>query len=107
MATIHGARALGLEDEIGSLEPGKRADLVIFDLDLPEWRPLLDPVNTLVYSASGASVRTVLVDGRVLLDDRRVTMIDEREVLTHVERLAKPYLVRAGLAARPKWPTIA
>ena len=107
MATIHGARALGLGDDIGSLEPGKRADLVIFDLDLPEWRPLLDPVNTLVYSASGASVRTVLVDGRVLLDDRRVTMLDERQVLTHVERLAKPYLARAGLTARPKWPMIA
>jgi cytosine/adenosine deaminase-related metal-dependent hydrolase len=107
MATIHGARALGLGDEIGSLEPGKRADLVIFDLDLPEWRPLLDPVNTLVYSASGASVRTVMVDGRLLLEDRRVTMVDELEVLTRVERLARPYHARAGLAARPKWPVIA
>jgi 5-methylthioadenosine/S-adenosylhomocysteine deaminase len=106
MATLHGARALGLEDEIGSLEPGKRADMVIFDLDLPEWRPLLDPVSTLVYSASAASVRTVLVDGRVLLDDRRVTTVDEREVLTRVERLAGPHLVRAGLSARPKWPLI-
>ncbi|HWM79780.1 MAG TPA: amidohydrolase family protein, partial [Methylomirabilota bacterium] len=107
MATIHGARALGLGDEIGSLEPGKHADLVIFDLDLPEWRPLLDPVNTLVYSASGASVRTVMVDGRLLLEDRRVTMVDELEVLTRVERLARPYHARAGLAARPKWPVIA
>jgi len=107
MATIHGARALGLGGEIGSLEPGKRADLVIFDLDLPEWRPLLDPVNTLVYSASGASVRTVMVDGRLLLEDRRVTMVDELEVLTRVERLARPYHGRAGLAARPKWPVIA
>jgi 5-methylthioadenosine/S-adenosylhomocysteine deaminase len=106
MATLHGARALGLEDEIGSLEPGKRADMVLFDLDLPEWRPLLDPVSTLVYSASAASVRTVLVDGRVLLDDRRVTTVDEREVLTRAERLARPYLDRAGLAARPKWPMI-
>jgi 5-methylthioadenosine/S-adenosylhomocysteine deaminase len=106
MATVHGARALGLEADIGSLEPGKRADMVIFDLDLPEWRPLLDPVSTLVYSASAASVRTVLVDGRVLLDDRRVTAVDEREVLNRVERLAGPYLARAGLAARPKWPLI-
>jgi 5-methylthioadenosine/S-adenosylhomocysteine deaminase len=106
MATLHGARALGLEDEIGSLEPGKRADMVIFDLDLPEWRPLLDPVNTLVYSASAASVRTVVVDGRVVLDDRRVTTVDEREALTRAERLSGPYLARAGLAARPKWPVI-
>lgn len=106
MATLHGAYALGLGDEIGSLEPRKRADLVIFDLDQPEWRPLLDPVNTLVYSASGASVQTVMVDGRLVLDDRRVTMVDELEVLTRVERLARPYHARAGLAARPKWPMI-
>jgi 5-methylthioadenosine/S-adenosylhomocysteine deaminase len=106
MATIHGARALGLEAEIGSLEPGKRADMVIFDLDLPEWRPLLDPVSTLVYSASAASVRTVLVDGRVLLDDRRVTTVDEHEVLARVDRLVGPYLKRIGLAAQPKWPLI-
>jgi 5-methylthioadenosine/S-adenosylhomocysteine deaminase len=106
MATIHGARALGHEAEVGSLEPGKRADLVVFDLDLPEWRPLLDPVNNLVYSASGASVRTVIVDGRVLLDDRRVTTVDEGEVLARAERLSRPYLARAGLAPRPRWPTI-
>ena len=106
MATIHGARALGLEREIGSLEPGKRADLVVFDLDLPEWRPLLDPVNTLVYSASAASVRAVMVDGRVVLDERRVTTVDESEVLARAERLSGPYLARAGLAARPKWPML-
>ena len=107
MATLHGARALGLEDQIGSLEPGKRADMVIFDVDLPEWRPLLDPVSTLVYSASGASVRTVIVDGRVVLDDRRVTTVDEREILVRAERLSGPYLGRAGLTPRPKWPMIA
>ncbi|WP_410971869.1 amidohydrolase family protein, partial [Salmonella sp. SAL4445] len=65
MATIRGAEALRLEASIGSLEPGKRADLVLYDLDTPEWRPLLNPVNNLVYAASGASVRTVIVDGRV------------------------------------------
>jgi cytosine/adenosine deaminase-related metal-dependent hydrolase len=106
MATIHGARALGLEGEIGSLEPGKRADLVVFDLDRPEWRPLLDPVSTLVHSASGASVRTVLVDGRVVLDDGRVATVDERQVVHRAERLARPYLARAGLAPRPKWPVL-
>ncbi len=106
MATIHGARALGLEREIGSLEPGKRADLIVFDLDLPEWRPLLDPVNTLVYSASAASVRTVMVDGRVVLAERRVTTVDEGEVLARAERLSRPYLARAGLAARLKWPML-
>lgn len=104
MATLHGARALGLEAEIGSLEPGKRADLVILDLDRPEWRPLLDPVSALVYSASAASVRTVMVDGQVVLDDGRVTTVDERAALADVERLARPYLARAGLGVRPRWP---
>ena len=106
MATLGGARALGLDAEIGSIEPGKRADLVLFDLDRPEWRPLLDPVSNLVYSASGASVHTVLIDGRIVLDAGRVTTVDEREILARAERLARPYLGRAGLSARPKWPLI-
>ncbi|HTO14073.1 MAG TPA: amidohydrolase family protein, partial [Candidatus Binatia bacterium] len=66
MATIRGAEALLLERQVGSIEPGKRADLVLFDADTPEWRPLLNPVNNLVYAASGASVHTVLIDGRVV-----------------------------------------
>jgi 5-methylthioadenosine/S-adenosylhomocysteine deaminase len=106
MATLGGARALGLEAEIGSLEPGKRADLVLFDLDRPEWRPLLDPVSNLVYSATGASVHTVVIDGRIVLDAGRVTTVDEGEVLSRAERLARPYLGRAGVSARPKWPLI-
>src|SRR5947208_1353334 len=66
MATIHGARALGLDREIGSLEPGKRADLIAFDLDLPEWPPLVDPGNTLVYSPITDSVLTAMVDWRLV-----------------------------------------
>jgi 5-methylthioadenosine/S-adenosylhomocysteine deaminase len=106
MATLHGARALGLEAEIGSLEAGKRADLVLFDVDRPEWRPLLDPVANLVHSASSASVHTVMIDGRVVLDAGQVTTVDEAEVLERAERLARPYLDRAGVAARPRWPRI-
>ena len=106
MATLHGAAALGLEREIGSLEPGKRADLVLYDLDVPEWRPLLDPVNNLVYAATGASVRTVVIDGRVVLDEGRVLTIDEREVYRHIEDLGRAQIARAGLAVRSKWPVI-
>ena len=106
MATLHGAAALGLEHEIGSLEPGKRADLVLYDLDVPEWRPLLDPVNNLVYAATGASVRTVVIDGRVVLDEGRVLTIDEREVYRHIEDLGRAQIARAGLAVRSKWPVI-
>ena len=106
MATLHGARALDLEAEIGSIEAGKRADLVLFDVDQPEWRPLLDPVANLVHSASGASVHTVLIDGRIVLDAGQVTTVDEAEVLERADRLARPYLDRAGVAARPQWPRI-
>ena len=62
-----------LEDQIGSLEPGKRADVVLHDTDRPEWRPLLNVVNQLVWSADGRGVHTVLVDGRVVVEDYRCT----------------------------------
>ena len=104
MATIRGAEALRLERSIGSLEVGKRADLVLYDLDTPEWRPLLNPVNNLVYAASGASVRTVIVDGRVVLDEGRMTTVDEREIYDRVERLAPSHIARAGLRVDWKWP---
>ena len=106
MATLHGAAALGLEKEIGSLEAGKRADLVLYDLDVPEWRPLLDPVNSLVYAATGASVRTVLIDGRVILDEGKVTTIDETEVYRRIEPLSREHIARAKVPFQPRWPVI-
>src|SRR2546425_9827471 len=106
MPTIHGAAALGMEDTIGSLEPGKRADVVVYDLDVPEWRPLLDPVNNLVYAATGASVRTVLIDGRVILDEGRLTTLDERALYHRVERLGPEHVRRAGVPIASKWPVI-
>jgi cytosine/adenosine deaminase-related metal-dependent hydrolase len=106
MATIRGAEALLLETAIGSIESGKRADLVLYDLDVPEWRPLLNPVNNLVYAATGASVRTVLIDGRVVLDEGHLTMLDERLVYERAEALARQHIARAGLSIESKWPVI-
>jgi 5-methylthioadenosine/S-adenosylhomocysteine deaminase len=106
MATIKGAEALLLERQIGSIEPGKRADLVLYDLDTPEWRPLLNPVNNLVYAATGASVRTVLIDGRVVLDDGRLTTVDERALYDRVERSSREHVGRAGVSIASRWPVV-
>ena len=106
MGTIRGAESLQLGERIGSIEPGKRADLVLYDLDTPEWRPLLNPVNNLVYAASGASVRTVLIDGRVVLNEGRLTTLDERALYERVERLGRAHVRRAGLAIDVPWPVV-
>jgi 5-methylthioadenosine/S-adenosylhomocysteine deaminase len=87
MATLGGARALGMEDRLGSLEAGKRADLVVVDLSAPRLHPLYDPVSHLVYAAKGADVRHVVIEGKVVLRDRKVTTLDEAAVLADAERL--------------------
>src|SRR6185436_17824486 len=97
MATLRGAEALLLNRAVGSIEPGKRADLVLYDLDAPEWRPLLNPVNNLVYAATGASVRTVLIDGRTVLDEGRITTLNEKALYDRAETLAREQIRRAGL----------
>src|SRR5262245_46798045 len=106
MATLGGAEALLLDRVIGSIEVGKRADLVLYDLDVPEWRPLLNPVNNLVYAATGTSVRTVIIDGRVVLDGGHLMTMDEHAVFERAEVLARQQIARAGLAVESRWPRI-
>ena len=96
MATLGGARALGMEDRIGSLEMGKRADLVVVGLDEPRLHPLYDPVSHLVYAAKGADVRDVMVEGRVIMRDRHVLTLDEKAVIAEADRLRDQ--VRRSLA---------
>lgn len=97
MATIDGARALLWDDEIGSVEIGKRADLLVFDLSHVEWVPCHDPVQALVFSATPRSLDTVLVDGRVVLDGGRVTTVDEQAVLEEARRRSRTIVERSGL----------
>ena len=99
MATIEGAAALGWDDEIGSLEPGKKADFVLFDLDHHEWVPFQDPLQALVWSVSQASIAETWVDGRRLYADGRVTTIDERELHREARERAAAIVARAGLNA--------
>ncbi|GAA3055020.1 amidohydrolase family protein [Pseudonocardia yunnanensis] len=88
MATIEGARAIGLDHEIGSLEVGKRADLITIDLSQPHLTPAADLEAALVYSARGSDVRDVVVDGRLILRDRRFQQIDEAALLRDVATAA-------------------
>jgi 5-methylthioadenosine/S-adenosylhomocysteine deaminase len=86
MATAGGARALGLEDEIGTLEVGKRADVTILDLGRLHTTPRPDVVSTIVYAAEARDVRTVLIEGRAVLLDGELRTLDEREVITDANR---------------------
>ncbi|HYS53328.1 MAG TPA: amidohydrolase [Thermoanaerobaculia bacterium] len=76
MATIAGARVLGMEDEIGTLEPGKRADVIIINLQQPKTQPVYSVESAIVYAASGSSVVTTICDGKILMRDRRVLTVD-------------------------------
>jgi cytosine/adenosine deaminase-related metal-dependent hydrolase len=106
MATLGGARALQLEDQIGSLEPGKRADIVLHDTDRPEWRPLLNVANQLVWSADGRGVHTVLVDGQVVVEDYRCVTIDEDRLWADVQVAGEAITGRSGLPDKAKWPIL-
>jgi len=88
MATIGGARALGQADQIGSLEPGKRADLIVVGMRAARQTPMYDPVSHLVYTTRGDDVRTTIVNGRVLMRDRKVLTLDEAAVLAEARAWA-------------------
>ena len=88
MATIEGARALGLDRAIGSLEPGKRADIIVVSMRSPRQTPLYDPLSHLVYASHGDDVRMTIVNGRVLMRDRNVMTLDEPAVLAESRVLA-------------------
>lgn len=105
MATIGGARAVGMDREIGSLEPGKRGDIAVFALDGPFTSPVHEPVSSLVYAAVGSECRTVLVDGDVVMRDGRLTRVDEDAVLERARRAARALTARAGIRPAQPWPT--
>jgi 5-methylthioadenosine/S-adenosylhomocysteine deaminase len=81
MATIRGARALGMESRIGSLEAGKRADLILVDVSGARQTPMYDPVSHLVYVAHGDDVRTTIVNGQILMQDRKVRTLNDADVI--------------------------
>jgi len=106
MLTVSGARAIGMADRIGSLEVGKRADVVLRSPDTNEAQPALDEVQGLVLSQGPKSVDTVLVDGRIVVRKGRHTLLDERQVHARLRESARAMLRRIGMNAEPAWPRV-
>ena len=107
MATLNGARALGMGDSLGSLEPGKKADFITIDTDAPHLQPVWNPVATAVFAAQGSDVDTVVIDGRIVMRDRGVLTMDEAEILDDVRGRFREVAVRAGVSGlESEWPTV-
>jgi len=106
MATLGGAKAMQLENEVGSLEIGKKADLVLHDTDRPEWRPLLNVMNQLVWSADGRGVHTVLVDGVKVVEEGKVTAFDEEKFYADCQNAGEAVVQRSGLPDKSKYPVL-
>jgi len=88
MATLGGARILGLENLIGSIEVGKQADIIIVDMNQPHLTPLYNPYSQLVYAARGADVKTSIINGKMVMENRRLLTIDLPAVMSHVRDMA-------------------
>ena len=106
MATINGARAMNMEREIGSIEPGKKADISIFDMKRPDWVPLYNELQNFVYSAQGSSCESVMVDGKFVMENREVKSIDEMEIVERIGRRAKEVLKRSKVPLYSPWKFI-
>ena len=107
MATLHGARVLGMEDEVGSIEVGKRADIVIHTLDRPEAHPRFkDPVDSLVFFQGSSTVDTVYVDGEAVLDGGRFTRFDAAEAYDMIDAAASRIEAGLGAGSFATWPLI-
>jgi 5-methylthioadenosine/S-adenosylhomocysteine deaminase len=104
MATVHGAVGLGLGDELGRVEVGRRADLVCVDVSGAHLQPILDPVWTLVHRVHGHDVAHVVVDGQVVVRDGRLVRVDERALVEEAREVTRAYLRRAGLHSETVWP---
>jgi cytosine/adenosine deaminase-related metal-dependent hydrolase len=106
MATINGARALGWDKEIGSLEVGKQADFVAFDFDKPHLTPSMNPVSTLVCAATGADVDTVVIAGQVIVQHGQALTLDQERIVHEARKRAAAVWQRAGIPDKPRWPVV-
>jgi cytosine/adenosine deaminase-related metal-dependent hydrolase len=105
LATIHGARGLGISHLIGSLEVGKKADFVLHDTETPEWGPVFDPVLQLALYAP-AAVHGVWIDGVRVVEDGRATLLDEEKLVADARQAGAAVIARTGLPGRSPWPVL-
>jgi 5-methylthioadenosine/S-adenosylhomocysteine deaminase len=89
MATISGAKALGLEDRIGSIEPGKYADIIIVDMKKPHLTPLYNHYSQIVYAASGPDVKTSIIGGSIVMHERNLLHVDVFSIMGEVKSIAE------------------
>ena len=108
LATLGGARVLGMERQLGSLEAGKRADLIIVGMDQARQTPLYDAVSHIVYVTRGDDVHTTIVNGKVLMENKRVLTLDEGQVLAEARRMAEEVRAVKGRVegSRPQSPRL-
>jgi len=104
MATINGAKALMWDRETGSIEAGKRADMILIDLKKPALVPIINPILNVVYRTRGCDVSTVIVNGRVLMEDAVVKTLDESAILSEAQRRSEEVKVRSGHKVDYYWP---
>ena len=92
-----------MEDEIGSLEPGKKADIAIFDMRRPDWTPVYNELQNLVYSAQGDSCESVIIDGKFVMENRVVKTVDEGEIVDRVQFQADQIAKKTKLPIYSPW----
>lgn len=108
MATINGAKALKWDKEIGSLEVGKKADIILMNTKKPNWVPMYDfsIIPNLVYAGDGQDVETVVIDGKVVMRDRKLVGFDEPKIMEESQKRAEKLLARLPYTLQPRWPVL-
>jgi cytosine/adenosine deaminase-related metal-dependent hydrolase len=106
MATSNGARAMLWGENLGSLEAGKLADIIVINQRKPHLVPVRNPISNLVYAACGSDVDTVIIDGKIIMEGREVKTIDEQDVIERAQKIGLEVDKRLGLNIGPKWPVM-
>jgi cytosine/adenosine deaminase-related metal-dependent hydrolase len=101
LATVNGAAALGMQSQIGSIEVGKKADLILLSLKRPHLTPMFNPVSHLAYAAEGSDVETVIINGKIIMEKRQVKTLDESKILQNAENRGCKLLERTGISISP------